>query len=137
MTKHPYSELLKDPRWQKKRLKILERDNFTCQFCESTKNELHVHHIKYSGKPWDIEDKYLKTLCKECHESITLSNGCAKYLLQEIESTFDVNQIYGIHSLIQCVFENKPNDTELEILCIMINRFKHEDYNFYYQKYNL
>ena len=28
-----YSEKLKDPRWQKKRLEILERDNFRCQYC--------------------------------------------------------------------------------------------------------
>ena len=35
--KKTYTELLKDPRWQKKRLEIYERDNFTCNQCKNTK----------------------------------------------------------------------------------------------------
>ncbi len=65
-----YSEKLKDPRWQKKRLRILERDEFTCQKCESETKTLHVHHKYYlHGKdPWDYDDAVLITLCFECHE---------------------------------------------------------------------
>lgn len=64
-----YSEKLLDPRWQKKRLEILNRDQFTCQCCFSTTKTLHVHHLKYhKGKePWEIENCYLMTLCEECH----------------------------------------------------------------------
>jgi hypothetical protein len=64
-----YSDKLRDPRWQKKRLKILERDEFTCQKCLDSSSMLAVHHMIYEkGKePWDIEDKYLLTLCEECH----------------------------------------------------------------------
>jgi hypothetical protein len=64
-----YSEKLKDPRWQKKRLKILERDNWTCRGCNDTKNTLVVHHIKYfpDKEPWECPDKFLLTLCEECH----------------------------------------------------------------------
>lgn len=64
-----YSDLLKDPRWQKKRLQIFERDKFTCTECLSTENTLHVHHKKYEyGKsPWDYDDKYLVTICEACH----------------------------------------------------------------------
>jgi len=64
-----YSEKLKDPRWQKKRLEILERDNFTCKLCGDTKTTLHVHHKKYfkDKDPWDINNKYLITLCEHCH----------------------------------------------------------------------
>ena len=29
---------------------------------------MHVHHLKYKGNPWDIENKFLTTLCDECHE---------------------------------------------------------------------
>jgi hypothetical protein len=64
-----YSEKLKDPRWQKKRLKILERDEFACNDCGDTESTLMVHHLKYAGDPWEIEDKYLITLCEDCHES--------------------------------------------------------------------
>lgn len=62
-----YGQKLKDPRWQKKRLKILERDEFTCTICGDDKNTLHVHHEKYIGDPWEVEDKYLKTVCETCH----------------------------------------------------------------------
>jgi hypothetical protein len=65
-----YSDLLKDPRWQKKRLKILERDNFECQNCGSEDNTLHVHHYKYTKTPWEIDQNYLVTLCKDCHELV-------------------------------------------------------------------
>jgi hypothetical protein len=64
-----YSEKLKDPQWQRKRLRILERDEFSCQICGDTESPLAVHHYKYSGEPWEVEDKYLKTLCENCHES--------------------------------------------------------------------
>lgn len=67
-----YYEKLKDPRWQKKRLEILERDFFTCQNCCSPVKELHVHHFKYGKNPWDIDNKYLITFCKDCHEKIQL-----------------------------------------------------------------
>lgn len=65
-----YAEKLKDPRWQKRRLQILERDSFTCAECLSKEKELHVHHRCYhSGKdPWDYVDSELISLCKPCHE---------------------------------------------------------------------
>jgi len=67
-----YSELLKDPRWQKKRLEILERDKFQCRACEQTDKTLHVHHLEYKKgkKPWEYSKWKLITLCEECHELI-------------------------------------------------------------------
>ena len=65
-----YSEKLKDPRWQKKRLEVLEADNFTCKCCGETTIELHVHHFIYNnktGNPWDVDKCDLITLCKDCH----------------------------------------------------------------------
>lgn len=65
-----YSEKLKDPRWQKKRLEVLNRDNFTCRDCGSDKKTLHVHHCAYSGPdPWMASESSLLTLCADCHES--------------------------------------------------------------------
>src|SRR6187402_680382 len=65
-----YAEKLTNPKWQKKRLKILERDNWTCQECENTELTLHIHHKRYSGiNPWDTDDKYLITLCSKCHSN--------------------------------------------------------------------
>ncbi len=62
-----YTEKLKDPRWQKKRLEVLERDNFTCRACGETEKTLHVHHLAYSKEPWDVNMDDLLTLCEYCH----------------------------------------------------------------------
>ncbi len=65
-----YREKLKDPRWQKKRLTILDRDAFTCRQCGATTKTLHVHHLDYihGRAPWEYPDGALVTLCEACHE---------------------------------------------------------------------
>jgi hypothetical protein len=67
--KKSYSDQLLDPRWQKKRLQILERDKWTCQKCSDTGATLHVHHKKYltNTDPWDYPDEFLTSLCELCH----------------------------------------------------------------------
>lgn len=62
-----YSEKLRDPRWQKKRLEILERDGFACRACKDKSTELHIHHESYSGNPWEAHQDRLRTYCKHCH----------------------------------------------------------------------
>jgi len=64
-----YSEKFKDPRWQKKRLEILNRDGFKCRYCDRDTETLHVHHIKNNYEaPWDVEGVQLITLCEDCHK---------------------------------------------------------------------
>jgi len=65
-----YAEKLKDPRWQKKRLKIFERDEWACKGCFESEKTLHIHHKVYSNgvDPWDYDDYMLITLCEECHQ---------------------------------------------------------------------
>jgi hypothetical protein len=65
-----YAEKLKDPRWQRKRLEIMERDEFKCRHCRSKEKTLNVHHKIYrKGKmPWDYEDAVFVTLCEQCHK---------------------------------------------------------------------
>lgn len=64
-----YSEKLRDPRWQKRRLEIMQRDNFCCVHCGDTRNTLNVHHLAYERgrSPWDYHDSILITLCEDCH----------------------------------------------------------------------
>lgn len=65
-----YSEKLRDPRWQKKRLEVLSRNGFKCEGCDSTENTLHVHHCYYmKADPWDYPDSAYKCLCEECHKN--------------------------------------------------------------------
>ena len=70
-----YYELLKDPRWQKRRLEIMQRDNFTCQMCGNGLTSgvpLNVHHYVYHKGylPWEYPDKELITLCRDCHHKL-------------------------------------------------------------------
>lgn len=66
-----YSEKLKHPRWQKKRLEIFQRDNWRCRQCGDSETELSVHHTAYrkGSAPWDYDGNELITLCVNCHEN--------------------------------------------------------------------
>lgn len=70
-----YSEKLKDPRWQKKRLQIMDRDGFTCQCCGDKETTLNIHHKKYNGDPWEASENDLMTVCEDCHYIIESAKG--------------------------------------------------------------
>jgi hypothetical protein len=65
-----WHSLYRDPRWQKKRLEVLERAEWCCQACGDDEKELHVHHAYYTGnkKPWEYPDDSLSALCDACHK---------------------------------------------------------------------
>jgi hypothetical protein len=65
-----YSDKLRDPRWQKKRLLVMQRDGFRCAYCGDQKSTLNVHHLKYGRDPWDTVPDHLVTLCEGCHEMV-------------------------------------------------------------------
>jgi hypothetical protein len=67
-----YWQKLKDPRWQKKRLEVMQRDEFRCTSCCDDEATLNVHHAFYSkgAEPWEYDNFYLTTLCESCHEAI-------------------------------------------------------------------
>lgn len=71
-----YKQKLLDPRWQKKRLEVLNRKSWSCQICGESKKPLHVHHLCYSDtyNPWDVEDSALQSLCEDCHKIKHLTN---------------------------------------------------------------
>jgi 5-methylcytosine-specific restriction endonuclease McrA len=81
-----YGQLLRDPRWQRKRLEILERDQWKCRHCGDADNELQVHHKRYERDkaPWEISEGALVTLCHDCHERVTKHLREAQELLREL-----------------------------------------------------
>lgn len=108
-----YREYFKDPRWQKLRLKILERDSFCCQMCSDGTNTLHVHHRYYESgkKPWEYNMNTLVTLCECCHE-------------------LETNEIRGVCSFLEKIFREKFFSLDIaEIACAFgrcdIERHKH------------
>jgi len=60
------------PKWQKRRLEILKKNGFKCNFCNSEEKQLHVHHIVYQHKRkiWEYEDHQLLVLCNDCHKKL-------------------------------------------------------------------
>jgi hypothetical protein len=104
-----YSELLRDPRWQKKRLEIMQRDEFSCQNCGDGESILNVHHKYYvSGKkPWEYDNVSLITLCEDCHE-------CEETCKKENELTF-LETFYNFgflsHHLQEIAIEIHNNDS--------------------------
>lgn len=77
MAKPTYYELLRDPRWYRRRAQVIELAGRTCQecgYCQDDQNQdrldLNVHHKKYfPGKaPWEYEDDLLICLCEICHD---------------------------------------------------------------------
>lgn len=94
-----YSEKLRDPRWQKKRLQILERDEWACQRCGDTNSTLVVHHRRYlpDKEPWDYPDELLITLCKECHEYEKENTPIVDHdLLAMLHTLFLSDDIYSL-----------------------------------------
>lgn len=67
-----YNKKLLDPRWQKLRLEVFKRDEWTCQICaakDKTLNAHHCHYTNHSEGPWDYNAESLITLCQDCHEN--------------------------------------------------------------------
>lgn len=78
-----YSQQLLTPEWKEKRLLILKRDKYCCRKCGTSKN-LQVHHELYErGKmAWQIENKYLITVCKPCHDEIHATRHISTFYSQ-------------------------------------------------------
>lgn len=102
-----YSEQLKHPKWQKKRLSILERDQWCCQLCSDTESNLQVHHKEYiSGrKPWEYEDSNFQTLCKHCHSVVEYFKS--KNLIPIISSKNIVETFEDIMTIASILKSNK------------------------------
>ncbi len=111
-----YAEKLLDPRWQRKRLEVLQRDGFVCQNCSSRDKTLHVHHKCYlkGVEIWDYQDQYYQTLCVDCHKTITMQNDyinqCIALALThtfEKDCFVDVLRTINFSHLIFAIWENK------------------------------
>lgn len=65
----------RSPEYQEWRIKVLGRDNYTCQHCQKTGGTLHVHHIKTFKMNPELRlavDNGV-VLCKKCHEKVHLA----------------------------------------------------------------
>lgn len=146
--KSKYSEQLKSPKWQKRRLEILNRDKFTCQICGSTEKTLHVHHTIYipGRNIWEYEDDQLITLCEDCHaeEHGVLSNF-VNNIISDLKyqglTNFEIESYLGRHTLgaggiyVDSMIKewNDVNPSKSEILMRLAQRRK----DIVYKRHNL
>lgn len=98
-----YKEQIKSPKWQRRRLEILQRDDFTCQICGCKEKMLHVHHTAYEKEKmiWEYPDEMLITLCEDCHEYEHALNECIEDYLCSIKERGVTN--HEIHALLQYI----------------------------------
>lgn len=110
-----YAEKLKDPRWQKKRLQIMNRDGFKCQKCFNDQRTLHVHHKKYEQglEPWEYDTELLITLCESCHEGEGLMKGASNELVEVLYKLGFLNEhfvslAYKLNHIMPLLSEEHP-----------------------------
>ena len=128
--KKTYSEKLKDPRWQKKRLKILERDEFTCQSCFDSESTLHVHHRYYirGAEPWGYPNEALQTLCESCHEEEReFWPGAEAELIHAMKRNFSYSETIELAVSILNGVENTPQHIPEVILGAMCYTLTHPE----------
>ena len=107
-----YAEQLKSPKWQKKRLEILERDDFACVACGDKERQLHVHHGYYEKDRllWDYEEETLHTLCNHCHELTHENLLEIKYRI----AYFNPKDISMLNEIISQVFFHNNKELAME-----------------------
>lgn len=105
MATKTYYEKLKDPRWQKKRLEVMQRDGFDCTSChDGTTSTLNVHHrvaYRKNTDPWDYELDELVTLCESCHAEISEYVSSITSIVLNVSNNVDAaKELYKIIALL-------------------------------------
>jgi len=100
-----YKDQYLHPKWQKKRLEILERDEFECLQCGDKETTLHVHHHFYEPKRkvWEYDNDDLVTFCAPCHEDFHTQQDLeiARIIQFFKKSGFDGSVIWQIRKRVE------------------------------------
>jgi len=96
-----YLELFKDPRWQKKRLEVLELNNWECENCGNKKKTLSIHHKHYKKgtMPWEYENFELICLCYVCHNEY---HGILDYF-KSVGLILNIGYLYRLLGYCNCL----------------------------------
>ena len=96
-----YTEKLRHPKWQKKRLQVLEKDDWKCRICRSGEKFLQVHHKAYRPvDPWDYQADELEALCLDCHHSAhDFLRGSGRFSLSQFYTSQAIKEKIGADDL--------------------------------------
>ena len=94
-----YSEQLKHPNWQKKRLESLEAARWECANCGDKSQTLHVHHRQYfKGRmAWEYSGAELAVLCETCHTAEHQDLDALRRMLVNVETREALALLGGFH----------------------------------------
>lgn len=110
-----YAQKLLDPRWQRLRAQVLQRDGFTCRDCKCSDRTLHVHHCLYrKGDPWNTEPRFLVTVCDACHQIRTAREGRIKELLATLFAIGDSEQVQTFSETLETCLKDAFTDEQIE-----------------------
>jgi len=106
-----YGQKLRDPRWQRKRLEIMQRDEFKCRLCGDHEATLNVHHLLYQrgADPWDYRDTALLTVCEACHEELHISRFGESLLESLVVGGANLSHLYGLLYAFEMEFLEGPS----------------------------
>ena len=106
-----WKEQIKSPKWQKKRLEVLNLRGFKCEECGNEDKTLHVHHRFYiNGRLiHEYDNDVLQVLCEDCHKkehnkpivNTNLYKSIHRYLDQHQEDPSD-----HIAFILNCICAN-------------------------------
>jgi hypothetical protein len=127
-----YKEQLKSPKWQKKRLDVLNLRGFKCENCANEEKQLHVHHRFYlkGRKAWEYDNDVLQVLCETCHENEHKKPKEEENQSEIIEFIKSLDS-YDYHNFIDLIEYLKSNPTELKNLSSIVNQpcnYNHDNY---------
>jgi hypothetical protein len=95
-----YAEQLKHPKWQKKRLEMLDAAEWECSNCGDKDTMLHVHHRRYvKGRmAWEYSQIELSVLCENCHKGEHAADELMKEILALTDATRNAGLLAGFHN---------------------------------------
>lgn len=99
MAKLSYSEQIRHPQWQRKRLEILSAAGWECENCGANDVTLNVHHKQYvKGRMyWEYERHELECLCEDCHKAHHQAQDGLRELLAEVDTGQAFALLAGFH----------------------------------------
>ena len=108
-------KFMKSAEWKRIRKEILERDDFTCQYC-GVKRTTHMQINHIDGNPKDHSKENLEVICSSCHKITHSGLWATVFGVLDVyeKSDYDQNEIIKITGKMRD--EGKPDEEIIKFL---------------------